>query len=57
MILYILSIGQLGCWHAARQHALVKPHLRKYMAGIENGVEYEHTVALLRSKELSAEDQ
>ena len=27
------------------------------MGGIENGVEYEHTVALLRSKELTNEYQ
>ena len=27
------------------------------MMGIENGIEYEHTVVLLRSEELSDEDQ
>ena len=42
---------------ALRQTALSKPHNRKDIAGIENGVEYEHTVALLRSEELSEEDQ
>ena len=42
---------------ALRQAILVKPHNRKDMGGIENGVEYEHTVALIRSKELTCEDQ
>ena len=32
---------------------LVKPYKRKDMAGIENGVDYEHSVALLGSVELS----
>ena len=34
---------------ALRQTAVSKPHNRNDMAGIENGMEYEHTVALLRS--------
>ena len=42
---------------ALRQTILVKPCNRKDMGGIENCLEYEHTVALLRSKELSNEDQ
>ena len=42
---------------ALRQAILVKPRNRKDMGGIENGVEYEHTVALIRSKELSYDDQ
>ena len=36
---------------------MVKPCNRKDMGGIENGVEYEQTVSLLRSKELTNEDQ
>ena len=39
------------------QAELVRPYERKDMAGIENGVEYEHSGALLRSGELSEEDQ
>ena len=42
---------------ALRQAILVKPRNRKDMGGIENGVEYEHTVALIRSKEFTCEDQ
>ena len=42
---------------ALGQAELVKPYERKDMAGLENGVECEHSVALLRSGELSEEDQ
>ena len=42
---------------ALKQAVLVKPCEKKDMAGIENGVEYKHAVAILTSKELSAEDQ
>ena len=42
---------------ALRQTTLAKAHERKDMAGIENGHENEHAVALIRSEELSDEDQ
>ena len=42
---------------ALRQTILIKPRNRKDTGGIERGVEYEHTVSLLRSKELANEDQ
>ena len=42
---------------ALTQTTLVKPCNRKDMGCIENGIEYEHTVARLRSKELINEDQ
>ena len=42
---------------ALMQTELIRPYERKDMAGIENAVEYEHTVALLRSGKLLEGDQ
>ena len=42
---------------ALRQTILVKPCNRKDMGGIDDGVEYENTVASFRSKELTNEGQ
>ena len=42
---------------ALRQTTLARKPERKDMTGIENGAEYEHTVALFRSEEFSAEDK